>query len=243
MAANNGACMTPTLIVTRPAPQGGQFAADLASRWAGGLRVIQSPLLEIVFLPTTIDPPDSVIFTSANGVKAAKAMQWPAGTKAWCVGRSTAQAATQAGFAAIEGPGDAESLAKLIIAAGPLSRIAHIRGRHTRGNLCETLTGAGLHCTDVIGYDQQPLALSADAKAALGQADPVLCPLFSPRTATILHRQGPFAAPLHVVAISDAVKEAMDLRLVASMRVAARPDATAMQDATILALQALTEKG
>lgn len=243
MRANNGAPMTPTVIITRPALQGISFADDIAARWQGPLRIIQSPLLEIVAVPAQIDPPDSVIFTSANGVMAAKKMALPRGIRAWCVGTKTAQAAQDAGFVPITGPGDAQRLVADIIAAAPTGQIAHIRGRHARGDVCAQLKAAGLQCLDVVAYDQQPRLFSSEAKEALAQQVPLIFPLFSPRTATIFSKQGPFVAPVHVIALSEAVKDAVDMRLVTSVVIADEPNAKMMQAATIFAMQALTRKG
>jgi uroporphyrinogen-III synthase len=239
MRANNGAQMTPTLIVTRPAPQGRRFAADLAARWDGALHVIQSPLLEIVPVAAQIDQPDYLIFTSVNGVAAAEALKLPKGLTAWCVGAKTAEAAKAAGFGTVTGPGDAKGLVNDIITQRPNGQFAHIRGQHTRGDICARLTDAGLRCVDVIGYDQRPVPLTPEAKAALSATSPLIFPVFSPRTATILSNAGPFVAPIHVVALSGAVKDAVDMHSVTGISVAARPDADAMIDATLAAMRAL----
>lgn len=237
MAANNGARMTPILIVTRPAAQSASFAREIAALWDGPLRIIQSPLIEIVFYAPHMDQPDAVIFTSANGVTAAGLLDLPKGLTAWCVGEKTGQIAAKAGFDPVIGPGDADGLARKIIADAPKGRLLHIRGRHTRGEICEKLTAAGLHCHDVIAYDQKALPLSAEAVKALGGTDPVVFPLFSPRTATILTMQGPFAAHVHGVAISETAKRALDMQHVSGVRLAARPDNAAMIDATIATLR------
>ncbi len=238
MRANNGAPMTPTLILTRPAAQSESFAADIAARWDGPLYIVQSPLIEIVPLQVSCDHPDAVVFTSANGVSAAKRFGLPDGLTAWCVGTKTADVARAAGFAPIIGPGDADGLVADIIAAKPAGRLAHIRGRHARGDVCARLIQAGVNCKDVVAYDQQEQPLSDLAKSALSGTMPLIFPLFSPRTAAILSKQGPFAAPIHAVALSQAVAEALATELVDSLSVAPVPDAAAMLDATLAAMRA-----
>ena len=47
MPANNGALMTPTLIVTRPIAQSENFAASVLSAWNGPLNLIISPLISV----------------------------------------------------------------------------------------------------------------------------------------------------------------------------------------------------
>ncbi len=239
MHANN----TPTLIVTRPDQQGDNFAADVVARWGAPVRIVKSPLLKIV--PVSVAPvkPDAVIFTSTNAVVCAGTLNLLRGMTAWCVGKKTAKAAKEAGFAPIIGPGDAEGLTHDIVSAAPTGRLAHVRGRHARGDICRQLNAAGLSCTDVIVYDQVPLALSIQAQHLLAATEPLIFPLFSPRTAAILSKQGPFAAPIHIVALSDAVQSAVQLQGEMHMSVAVRPDATAMMGATLAVLTALAQAG
>lgn len=237
MRANNGALMTPTLIVTRPIAQSESFAAAVIAAWDGPLNLIVSPLIEIVPLPATIPDVESVIFTSANGVNAASGLGLPAGLKAWCVGDKTAQSAAQAGFDPIIGPGDAEGLVARLIAAQPTGMIAHIRGMHARGDVCARLNAAGLHCLDVVAYDQQSCALTPEALKALSADKLAILPLFSPRTSTILSGQGPFKAPVHIVALSDAVRSAVDPAFGWDITVVSTPDADAMKLATLAALR------
>ena len=237
MRANNGALMTPTLIMTRPTAQSERFAASVASAWDGPLELIVSPLIKIVPIKTTAPDVDAVIFTSANGVDAAAAMDLRKGLVAWCVGGRTAQAAQQAGFVPITGPGDADGLVAHIISAHPAGTLAHIRGKHARGDVCARLNAAGLLCRDVVAYDQQSCALSTQAQAALNTDIPVVVPLFSPRTSTILSKQGPFMATMHVIALSSAVEEAIDPELNWDVAVASAPDGEAMKHATLAALR------
>lgn len=235
--------MTPVLIMTRPARQSETFAEAIVSRWGGSVDVTISPLIAIEPVTVTADlgALTDVIFTSVNGVEAATRLNIPAGCTAWCVGQKTAKHAARAGFIPVIGPGDAEGLARLIIARTPKGVIAHIRGRHSRGAVSARLRGAGIDCSDVIAYDQTACRLTADAEIAVKGKEPVLFPLFSPRTATILTEQGPFVAPLHLVLISDAVAEHAIGIAAATTHVAARPNEAAMTEAVIQSLQGLTQ--
>ena len=135
--------MQPTLIITRPAPDGARFAADFT-----GVQVLLSPLQRI-------DPVDvvcaakGVIFTSTNGVAQAERLGMTSGP-AWCVGDRTAQVAKAAGFDAVSAGGDVEDLLKLILTDRPAFSLAHIRGRDARGDLAPRLRAAGIDCTDCI---------------------------------------------------------------------------------------------
>ena len=231
--------MTPTLILTRPIAQSESFAAEIMARWTGPLNVIISPLLRISPVAASLPDLDAVVFTSVHGVKAAQDLGLPPGTQAWCVGPTTAQAAQTAGFVAKTGPGDADGLVAQILDTPPSGRIAHIRGRHARGDISARLMAAGINCADIVAYDQQPCNLSAQARALLDGDKPVVVPLFSPRSCTILQEQGPFTAPLYAVAISEAVQNVIGPDLGWEVTVANTPDGQAMQNATIATLEAL----
>ncbi|MCG3268516.1 uroporphyrinogen-III synthase [Yoonia sp. I 8.24] len=230
--------MTPTLILTRPAPIAQVFADQLRHRFGDQVRVITSPLIEIVPVPITEDLSEitGVIFTSAQAVDAPAL---PRGLTAWCVGPKTTERAKSAGFATITGPGDAAGLAQMIVHAAPCGRLAHIRGRHVQENVARQLNESGIPCADIIAYDQRPLTLSGEAKNALKGKLPVVLPLFSARTATILKEQGPFSAPLHVVVMSEQIKRAVGRMNAQTTGIAAQPSGNAMVDATVARLDAL----
>lgn len=226
--------------MTRPKAQSASFADMVVAAWNGPLTVVHSPLIEIVWIDTPPSAGEVLIFTSVNGVAAAKRMTLPKGRPAWCVGDKTAKAARNAGFAPKTGPGDADGLVADIIAANPRVRLAHIRGMHTRGDVSARLAAAGVNCDDVIAYDQRALTLNAAAKSALAGKSPVIVPLFSPRTGVIFAQQGPYQAKVYAPVISEAVKDALEPSLVARVDLANRPDANAMLDATLAALGAAT---
>ena len=230
--------MTPTVILTRPKAQSESFAAELRAQWDDPIEIIIAPLIEIV--PVDADPPkpDAVIFTSANGVSASAALDLPGDLTAWCVGAKTAELARAAGYTPITGPGDADGLVSDIIAAKPGGTLAHIRGMHARGDVCARLNAAGVSCVDVVAYDQKVLHLTEEAKLATSAQKNVIFPLFSPRTATILNKEGPLSASVHIIAMSDAVKSAVSATISEQITVADSPDGNAMLSATLSVLKA-----
>ncbi len=179
-----------------------------------------------------------LIFTSANGVAQAGRLGAPRGLPAFCVGQKTADAAQAAGFVPRVGPGDADGLIAAIIKDRPREPLAHIRGEYARGAAAEMLEKAGIACHDVVAYAQRPRTLPDTAVKALAGKFPVVLPLFSPRTGTILSGQGPFTAPLHIAAISQAAQP--DLAT-AQLEIAMQPDEDAMIDATIACLRMATQ--
>ncbi len=230
--------MKPTLIMTRPERQGTVFVQRLQDQWPGDIHVIQAPLLDI--LPIDVQLPDvaGLIFTSVNGVAQAKRLGARPEMPAFCVGQKTSDAAATAGFSPRTGPGNAKGLMTKIARERPNGPLAHIRGEHARGAIAQTLTAAGVPCHDVVAYMQTPRQLSDTAATALAGKFPVVLPLFSPRTGTILSEQGPFTAPVHIAAISRA---ALPDLAAAQAEIAAQPDEDAMIDATIACLQVVTQ--
>jgi uroporphyrinogen-III synthase len=225
-------------LLTRPAAQGDRFAAGLADRFGGALRLVQAPLLAPVFLaPAIPDPLAGVIFTSETGVAAlARLIPAPRGLPAWCVGGRTAEAARRAGFAPRSAEGDAEDLLRLLLAdpkaAALNAPLLHARGQEARGELSRRLADRGIAATEAVVYAQQPQPLTAEAQALLARPGPVLLPLFSPRTAALFRAAAPAPlAALHAIAMSPAVARALDGVPLAGLTLAGRPDADAMQEA------------
>lgn len=220
----------PTVIVTRPAPGDARFAALLP-----GLRVICAPILAPHFPPVTLpEGLAGLILTSAHAVTALRPHAATLPPRAWCVGAATAAAAAGLGLHTQHptGRGDAEALLALILAARPAGPLLHACGVETRGNLAARLTEAGIATQSLTVYDQVPQPLSAPAIAALHGPDPVILPVFSPRSAQLLAaelvRVRP-RAPIWLVAISEAA--AAPLAGQVARQVTARsPDAAAMAE-------------
>ena len=198
------------LLLTRPFAGATRTRADIAPLCPDASVVI-SPAMEIVPVPATVDTvPAGLILTSENGAEAAGRLGLPPGLPAWCVGTRTAEVARAAGFAAINADGDAEVLLRAILSAPDAGPLLHLRGDHARGDIVPRLRAAGRAARDIVVYRQEDRPLSAEAKAVLAGPVRVVLPLYSPRTATIIADQGPFSAPLHVIAISPAVARAAE---------------------------------
>lgn len=238
--ADTTARRTPILVITRPMPAARAFLAEVARCVPGGVDALISPLMAIEPVLTELpeDPFHGVVFTSANGVAQAARLNLPT-LPAFCVGERTAETASAAGFAATSASGDADSLVEMILSLRPPGPLLHLRGAHARGDIAARLSAAGLPCSDVIVYQQTESALTDAATVALHADRPVVLPLFSPRTVSILAKNAPFSAPLHVVAISAAVADAARALAPASLQIAAQPDGAAMVSATVHLVAAL----
>lgn len=221
------------LLLTRPAAASARTKADIA-RLRPGVRIVVSPVMEIVQVPFAPDVvPGELILTSENGAEVAGRLGLPAGLRAWCVGARTAEVAAAAGFDAISADGDAEALIRLILSAPEGGPLLHLRGEHARGDIAPRLRAAGRDARDAVVYAQEERALSGEALAVLGGAERVVLPLYSPRSAAILAQQGPFEAPLRVIAISRAAARAGEGLGVADISLIDNPDGQYMLSAIV----------
>ncbi len=216
------------VLLTRPAAQSARFASQLMHRFGLGLRVVISPL--IAPFPSSPVLPDlpwtAIILTSETGAQMANALSGLPRT-AYCVGDQTAKAAREAGFHAVSANGDADALIALILAAGVTGPLLHLRGAESRGDVAARLIAAGVQAHAAIVYHQDAQPLLPEAALLLQGSDPVLVPLFSPRTARLFSLQAQDAtAPMLIAALSPAV--AMDCPPAALISIATSPDAAAM---------------
>jgi uroporphyrinogen-III synthase len=224
----------PVILLTRPLAQSQRFAAQLRAAF-GPAEVMLSPLMAPTFLSPSLPNRQfqALIFTSETGVEAARRIS-AAGTAlpetAFCVGDKTAQVARDVGFTALSAKGDAAALVALIIAQGGQGPLLHLRGEDSRGDIGKTLTDGGLETISAVVYRQTPQPLTTAAVALLSQNQPVILPLFSPRSAQLFGHALPAAAkaPLWVAAISDAVLQAAEPLRPARRETATHPDAPAL---------------
>ena len=241
--AGNTKPMAPqSFLLTRPAAQSARFADALCARFGADSRIVIAPLMAPVFLhPALPDIPfGALILTSETGAEAARRLSAegiPLPIHAYCVGDRTAACAAAAGFMPFSAKGDANGLLTLIRQSAPQGPLLYLRGTDSRGDVAKTLILAGIETCQAIVYTQIAQPLTPAAAALLARTDPVIVPLFSPRSARLLAALGPFKAPLCVGALSPAVASAAAILSPATMVTAAHPDAANMLDAldTLLA--------
>ncbi|MBY9066336.1 uroporphyrinogen-III synthase [Hyphomonas sp. WL0036] len=230
--------MTPipgrAVIVTRTQPGADETAARLK---ALGFAPIVSPMLRIVqtgLAPTLLDGVADIVFTSANGVRAfALAGASPAELTAWCVGPSTAEAARQVGFGrVVEGDGDAEDLARLIVTARSelLGPLLHIANDAAAGNLVAGLKTAGLDARFAAPYNTEAApALTEEALAALHA--PVFLLIHSAKGAAAIAASGADLCCAVLIAISETAAAPLTDIPKAGLHIAGRPNEDALMEA------------
>ena len=223
----------PVLLMTRPRAASERFVAEL-DRAGGRFRPVVSPLFEIVQTETALplDGVKGLIFSSVHGVAAWKARGLKLQIPCYTVGQATAQAAQAAGLRPAIVQPTAASLVKELLGAGIEGPLLHLHGTHTRGDIARRLTFDGLYTLAVAVYDQPELALNETARAALVGDVPVVAPVFSPRTASLLAQERA-KAPLLVAAMSEAVALALPPLHIVFLKVADRPDSGAMVTAVL----------
>lgn len=228
----------PVLLLTRPRPASERLLAAL--RLSAQVKVIISPVIGIdcCAAPAKVPQSGALILTSENGALAAGRMGLPDRMTAYCVGDRTAEVAAGQGLVPISAGGDAEDLLRLLLTQADRAPFLHLRGDHARGDIVARLRARGIPADEHVAYRQRPLALTPEARSALSGRVPVVVPLFSPRSAALLVQQGPYAAPLHVVAISPAAAAAAAALGAAETEVADQPDGAAMARAITTALGA-----
>jgi len=196
-----------------------------------GYEPIVDPLLAIETLDAEIDLTHvaALAFTSANGVEAFARLSDSRGLPVFAVGRATARAAQNEGFAAVSSAdGDVEDLCALI-AAGASGLVLWAGAKAPAGDLVAMLRGCGVMAKGVSVYETLERTPS---EATLARLDaPLTALLHSPRGARILARllrERP-APALRLLCLSEAVAQPLlDLVELGSVTFAPRPDESAL---------------
>lgn len=232
--------MTLAVLITRPDPFGAELADLLRSRWGCGVQMVLSPVMRIEWdgmLPD-LNGTRVLIFTSQHGVAGFARSSMRRDLPCYAVGPATADTARAAGFTVTEADGDAEALLARIVADSTRGPCLHIRGEHAAGNLAERLNAAGVRTSEVVLYRQVPCPLTDAARACLTGDNPVILPLYSPRSAALLFAAVKVSAPLFVAAISANAAANVPDSKANTVVIADKPDAGGVNRA----LDALYEK-
>lgn len=225
------------ILVTRPEDDAAPLAQLLRAR---GHDVLLEPLLRIRFrdVPLSLENVQAVLFTSANGVRAAARATPERNLAAWCVGDASARAAREAGFQSVSSAsGDVHALAALVRRLGDPAKgpLVHVAGSTVAGDLAGTLTAAGFDVRRTVLYDSEPAtALSEATLDALraGRIDAVA--LFSPRTARTFAKLArhagvePMLTEVDMLCLSRPVADALGTLPHRHERVAAEPTQDAL---------------
>lgn len=182
------------ILVTRPEPDATAQADVLQSR---GHTPIVSPMLEIVLLPDALNANlqncTALVVTSRNALRALKQVEIPVALfdrPVFCVGRRTAEMASELGFRNVQhGETDSQGVLPLIAAkmapgAGKIARLTGDIPSNTPHELSSALRASGYQVIDVTCYRTtlHP-EFTGEVSAALDHGDIDLVLLMSPLTA------------------------------------------------------------
>ncbi len=223
--------MTPVIILTRPAPDADRFAAELTARLPAP-RIVISPVISIENADGL--PPmggvRGVIFTSRNAVRAYRDNGGPS-LPCYCVGQVTALAARAMGMAVQAVAVDAKTLVQQVLADRPAGLWIHVHGEHLRVDMSAMLLRDGINAQGHLIYRQIAQPISELARTCLRGTDPVILPVFSPRSGKLLAGDAQPTAPTYIVAMSAAVAREFDDWPQMTCVIAKSPDSTSMLDA------------
>ncbi len=195
-----------------------------------GLSVIVAPVMDIHALPYMLpeNPVDFVVISSQHAIPAALEC---GDVPVVCVGAATARKAEQSGLT-VQGvyPAADDLVRGLADRAG--QKALHLHGRHTRGNVAERLSSAGLETKDCVVYDQVARDWTSEERKKIFAQPCLVIPLYSPRSAKLLSgKLDAFEGELRLVAISDACRDAWSGPTAHSIIVAEHPDGESMKRA------------
>lgn len=216
------------ILITRPESEANALKTQLIGR---GLNAIAAPVARIVPLAPALPAwqGQELVATSANAFIAPLPVSYAKAT-IYAVGEATAQAARHAGLSNISiGPGDAASLADMIIQQHPdrMGSLLYLAGEPRKPVLEERLASAGLAIETLLRYRTEALAsLPPAAIQALAHPRPLVL-LYSAASAqkfiALCGRASVDLSQLVAICISDAVKSMLG-GMMGEYHVAAEPN-------------------
>lgn len=226
------------LLLTRPLGGNERFCLKI-KHLLYSCEILDNPIQRIDFLPSLskVNKNSVLIFTSANGLRAAKKHNL-INKKCFVVGANTKKIAVSFGYEVLGFSKDQENLLKLIKSKKPTESMVHIRGKHTVGNLCDALKRNQFSCLDIIGYNQEPLKIKKQNLQKIHSGRPVILPIFSSRSAELLQSNLDLTG-FNVIAISEAVAKIITGVELGELVISKKPDLNSMQEATLAILRRL----
>lgn len=147
------------VLVTRPTFDAERTAETLRRL---GCPTMTNPVIEIEAVAASLPDQryDAIVFTSANGVRAAKHFEHFKELPVFAVGTRTAEVARECGFENVGiAAGEVNALGELIVAELPAgARVLHLAGEDRAGDLPGRLSRAGIRTETAVIYRAKPAA-------------------------------------------------------------------------------------
>ena len=226
------------LLLTRPQDGNEQFCLKI-KHLLQKCEILDNPIQKIEFLPalSEVKKNSVLIFTSINGLRSAEKYNL-INKKCFVVGENTKRVATSLGYEVLGFSSNQENLLKLIKSNKPSENMVHIRGKHTVGNLCDSLKRSAVSCMDIVGYNQKPLKIRKKTLQKIQSGRPVILPIFSSRSAKLIESNVDLTG-FNVVVISEAVAKTLTGIELGELVISKKPDLNSMQEATLAILRRL----
>ena len=227
----------PTLALIRPEARSRAVLARVEAGLGRAVPAIIAPVMAVVPVAAPYDPAGfaGLILTSAQAAEFARGLE---GRPVWCVGARTAKAAQARGAVVQAVAPDAEALVAELAAHPPEGPLLWLRGVHVAGDLAARLREVGIATKAVVIYDQPAIAPTPALLAALQGEAPVILPLYSPRSATLIGQAlGRPGAGLTAIALSPRIADAWKQTTGSDCGVCDRPDGAEMTRRIIAALR------
>ena len=223
----------PAVIITRAQPGAGETAKRVRNL---GLRAIESPALSLTLADPVpalpLERSAGILFTSANGVRFFKTVSDRRDLTAWCVGPSTAAAASEAGFAKVHNAdGNSKDLAAVVARrADPAQgHLVHIANTSAGDILQSELSRAGFDVRFVGLYSPADAEqLSDDARTVLSTEESVCVLIHSAKGAASLAKLCAPLTSIQITFICVSDKAAEPILHLGAVRIADRPNEDAL---------------
>lgn len=219
----------PIVIVTRPRAASLAFL-DLLSASDREFQAVVAPAFEIEPVEAKLPQFDVAILTSVAGVSHAPAGQ---GRRAYCVGPKTSAAAQAKGYTVVNADGSADDLVDVILDSKEKGRLLHLRGESSAGNITARLQKSGISVAEAVVYRKAPCPVAPQVQEIELASQPVILPLFSAETVSILADWNLQFGRLATVSISASVDEKTRVFGPALSVVCNRPNQTEMVSQTL----------
>lgn len=231
-----GATSRPCVLVTRAEPGATRTCAALSERGFDALNAATA-VLTSRHVALSLEGVSLIAVTSPFGATCLASATQDRDTPVIAVGDVTAARLRETGFEQItSASGDAGDLTAMITQKAPTGEVLHVRGLDQAGDLSADLTAHGLSARSEILYAAKPVTGLPDAvwRALESEACVLIHSAKGAERFWALAQASDQTETLRaasVIAISQAAAEPLRRHGVSKLRIAARPDESALFDA------------
>ena len=223
------------ILLTRPRDQALGFAEALVKLGVIPKNILIDPIQKIEGVEVSYDFTSvrALLITSANAVAYLPADLIGSNLPTFCVGKATTRAALKRGLMAQHLAATAQGLCNVLSAQVPRGLLLHLRGTHTSLDFEVHFWDTPIEAQNLIIYRQTTQELGFETYKLLRGVDPIILPVFSPRSARLLCELDLNWALHTSVVISEEVADPCRAAGFGEVIVSAEPTAASMLGALI----------